>query len=48
MFCSGLDIPQVGSVININVPASYHDYIHRIGRAGRAGNQYMNIDQLQL
>ncbi|HLL60226.1 MAG TPA: DEAD/DEAH box helicase, partial [Candidatus Nitrosocosmicus sp.] len=32
----GLDINNVSHVINYDMPASYEDYIHRIGRTGRA------------
>lgn len=32
----GLDISAVSHVINFDIPANYDDYIHRIGRTGRA------------
>jgi len=35
----GLDIDNVTHVINFNVPESYEDYVHRIGRTGRAGKK---------
>ncbi|KAJ3054461.1 DEAD-box ATP-dependent RNA helicase, partial [Rhizophlyctis rosea] len=34
----GLDIPNVGHVINYDLPGDIDDYVHRIGRTGRAGN----------
>ena len=33
----GLDIADVSHVINYDLPATYDDYVHRIGRTGRAG-----------
>ena len=35
----GLDVDAVSHVINYDVPAAPEDYVHRIGRTGRAGNQ---------
>ncbi|KAJ1457110.1 P-loop containing nucleoside triphosphate hydrolase protein [Pelagophyceae sp. CCMP2097] len=34
----GLDIPNVLHVINYDLPRAVSDYVHRIGRTGRAGN----------
>ena len=33
----GLDIPNVKVVINLTFPLTVEDYVHRIGRTGRAG-----------
>lgn len=33
----GLDIPDVSHVFNFDVPVNAEDYVHRIGRTGRAG-----------
>lgn len=35
----GLDIVGVSHVINYDVPATYEDYVHRIGRTGRGGKK---------
>lgn len=35
----GLDIEDVSHVINYDMPASYDDYVHRIGRTGRANKK---------
>lgn len=34
----GLDIPNVTHVVNYDMPNDIDDYVHRIGRTGRAGN----------
>lgn len=34
----GLDIPNVTHVVNYDLPTDIDDYVHRIGRTGRAGN----------
>lgn len=35
----GIDIEDVTHVINYDVPETYDDYVHRIGRTGRAGKK---------
>ena len=35
----GLDIPAVSHVFNFDVPTHAEDYVHRIGRTGRAGRK---------
>jgi len=39
----GLDISNVTHVINFDIPESYDDYIHRIGRTGRADKKGMAL-----
>lgn len=33
----GIDIPQLPQVVNFELPKIAEDYVHRIGRTGRAG-----------
>jgi superfamily II DNA/RNA helicase len=35
----GLDIADVSHVINYDLPATYDDYVHRIGRTGRGAKK---------
>ncbi len=35
----GLDIAGVSHVINYDIPTTYEDYVHRIGRTGRGGKK---------
>ncbi len=35
----GLDVPSVSHVFNFDVPSHAEDYVHRIGRTGRAGRE---------
>jgi superfamily II DNA/RNA helicase len=44
----GLDIPEVSHVFNFDVPIHSEDYVHRIGRTGRAGREghaYMMVSR---
>jgi ATP-dependent RNA helicase RhlE len=34
----GLDIAQLPLVVNYDLPLAAHDYVHRVGRTGRAGH----------
>jgi len=40
----GIDVQQVGTVLNFDVPADVHTYLHRIGRSGRWGRKGLAIN----
>ena len=40
----GIDVQQVSTVINFDIPKDIHIYIHRIGRSGRWGRKGMGIN----
>ncbi len=40
----GIDIQQVGVVINFDLPKDIHNYLHRIGRSGRWGRKGTGIN----
>ncbi len=44
----GLDIPEVGLVINFDLPRDPKEYIHRIGRSGRCGKNGRSISFLKV
>ncbi|WP_297503877.1 DEAD/DEAH box helicase [Ferrovum sp.] len=39
----GIDVPGISHVINYDLPKVAEDYVHRIGRTGRAGNKGIAI-----
>ena len=49
----GIDIDQLPHVVNFELPNVAEDYVHRIGRTGRAGNEgeamsLVCVDELKL
>jgi translation initiation factor 4A len=40
----GIDIQQVSTVINFDIPKNVHTYLHRIGRSGRWGRKGLAIN----
>lgn len=41
--CRGIDISELSCVVNYDLPRSPNDYVHRIGRTGRAGKSGVAI-----
>jgi ATP-dependent RNA helicase RhlE len=49
----GIDVENIDAVVNYDIPQDEEDYVHRIGRTGRAGNEgeataLVCIDELKL
>jgi len=40
----GIDVQQVSTVINFDIPKDVHTYLHRIGRSGRWGRKGLGIN----
>jgi translation initiation factor 4A len=40
----GIDVQQVSTVINFDIPQCVHNYLHRIGRSGRWGRKGLAIN----
>ena len=43
----GIDIQQVSTVINFDLPNCTHIYLHRIGRSGRFGRKGLGINLIK-
>ena len=39
----GIDVPSISHVVNYGLPMKAEDYVHRIGRTGRAGRQGLAV-----
>src|SRR4029453_7409592 len=39
----GIDVPTISHVINYGLPMKAEDYVHRIGRTGRAGRNGLAV-----
>jgi superfamily II DNA/RNA helicase len=44
----GLDVPGISHVINFGLPMKAEDYVHRIGRTGRAGKQGVAVTLAEM
>ena len=44
LLARGIDVHQVGLVINFELPTKKENYIHRIGRSGRFGRRGIAIN----
>jgi len=44
LLARGIDVQQVSLVVNYDLPASFENYIHRIGRSGRFGRKGVAIN----
>ena len=42
----GLDVRDIGVVINYDMPTCIEDYVHRIGRTGRAGDKGLSYSMI--
>ena len=42
----GLDIPGITHVFNLDIPSKGKDYLHRVGRTGRAGTHGVAVSVL--